>query len=148
MCGATHTAGNSHGDQQEGREETLMERQQLSGIDTFAFTDDRGQRFRLVQTGSRQGRLLARLERYGVDAPGSDRWQAIAESLHIDLALRSTHRPGPARPQQRPTSGRIGTHLSRVNDYLRAWCPRLATRMPRRTKEVCRPIYIPLPIGA
>jgi hypothetical protein len=125
-----------------------MERQQLSSIDNFAFTDDRGQRFRLVQTGSRRGRLLVRLERYSADEPGSDRWQAIAESLHIDLALRSTHRPGPARPQQLPTGRHIGTHLSRVNDSIRDWRRRLAPCTLRRTKEVRRPIYIPLPIGA
>jgi hypothetical protein len=68
------------GDQQEGREEALMERQQLSSIDPFAFTYNQGQRFRLVQTGSRRGRLLVRLDRYTVDALGNERWQAIAES--------------------------------------------------------------------
>jgi hypothetical protein len=125
-------------------QETLMEWQHLSSIDTFAFTDDRGQRFRLVQTGCRRGRLLVRLEQFGADAPGSERWQAIAESLHISLAIRSARRPEPIRLQRLPTSRCAGVHRIRVTDYLRSRLRALTPRLPHRAQDLFRPAYIPL----
>ena len=120
------------------RQEDEMNRQRLSSIGAFEFTTDPGQRFRLVQTGSRQGRLLVRLERYGVDVPGGGRWQAIADGLHVSLAMHSAHRYGAARPQPTPRGSRIGMHLIRLTGYLRARCGYIVQRTPADARCVSR----------